>query len=94
MREGFPSSKREAVQSPTALRAVEKHLKELMEESGHTYEVEEGVGSLSLRADAENFAPLLAHLETLLAEANKTESEHLTLVVRGMRAVEVRATPV
>ena len=112
MREGAPQSKMN--NGPWALvPGTEKHerafaldmlrdtcklLRERMSESGHTYEVEEEQQSFSLQADAENFAPMLAYVESLLAVANaladsQKRTHHLGVVVRGMHRVDIIISP-
>jgi len=88
------SEKHELMLALDMLRDAQKSLQHQMTESGHTYEVEESQRSISLQADAENFAPMLAHLEALLAKANaladsQNRTHHLGVVVRGMHKVDV-----
>jgi hypothetical protein len=76
------------------LRDTRTLLRERMRESGHTYEIEETQQSFSLQADAENFAPMLAYVESLLAAANaradsQNRTHHLGVVVRGMHRVDI-----
>ncbi len=111
MREGFPSSSTKHVKAESAvallperasisapLSAVHMRLGELMHASGHDYKMIENKDSLSLHADAESFAHLLAHLEALLTEVNRDADVrgvgHLGIIVRGMHAVDVRMTGV
>lgn len=81
------------------LRDVRSRLETHMRTSGLSYEIQNGKNSLSLHADAENFAPLLSHLETLIAEANTEADAHhgahpLKIVVRGMHEVDIQLTSV
>lgn len=99
MREGIPyrAARHEGVHVREVLRDMHACLEERMKVGGYKYTMNENDESLSLQADADNFGPLLANLEELLAEvhagAHKGE-HHLSIVVRGMHAIEVRATHV